>query len=408
MIVLIANLGSTSFKYKLFDMPSERVLATGAADRIGQGNSAWSVEVPASGGATSGAAAKQTQGTTDLADHAAAIHLHLDQLKQLGAIQAITDVQAVGFKAVHGGPISGAVRVDEHVLSVMQQFADVAPAHNPPYIAAMRAFMAMLPGVPQVAAFETAFHQTIPLARQVYAIPHDWISKLGIRRYGFHGASHRYIATRMAEIAPNARKVISLHLGGSCSICAIHDGKSVANSFGMTAQSGVFHNNRVGEFDTFALLKLTKAGMSLEEIFTKLGKEGGLKGLSGVSADMRDVEVAAEQGNAQAKLALDAFVEVCRHFVGAYLAALNGADAIVFTGGIGQNGKALRTAICAGMDYAGIAIDPAKNLAAKGSAESRIEAASSKTQLWVLPTNEELIVARQTFTTLTSSPVSAH
>lgn len=402
MIVLIANLGSTSFKYKLFDMPSEKVLATGAADRIGQGRSAWSVEVPSAGDV------KKAEGTVDLADHAAAIDLHLDQLQKLGAIQKITDVQAVGFKAVHGGPISGAVQVDEHVLGVMQQFADVAPAHNPPYIAAMRAFMSKLPGVPQVAAFETAFHQTIPLARQVYAIPHEWVTKLGIRRYGFHGASHRYIATRMREIAPEARRVISLHLGGSCSICAIEDGKSVANSFGMTAQSGVFHNNRVGDFDTFALLKLTKAGLSLDEIFQKLGKEGGLKGLSGVSADMRDVEEAAAKGNAQAKLALDAFVETCRSFVGSYLAALNGADAIVFTGGIGQHGKAIRTAICANLDFAGIAIDSSKNLSAKGSAESRIESATSKAQVWVLPTNEELIVARQTMDVLSKEKSPVH
>jgi acetate kinase len=399
MIVLVANLGSTSFKYKLFDMPQgssapgaaavERVLAVGAADRIGQGRSAWSVAIP-------GAAEKKAEGTTDLADHAAAIDLHLQQLIDLGAIQRMEDIEAIGFKAVHGGPISGAVRVTDEVLAIQEQFADVAPQHNPPYIAAMRAFMAKLPGVPQVAAFETAFHQTIPLARQVYGIPHEWTSKLGIRRYGFHGASHRYIATRMAEIAPKARRIISCHLGGSCSICAIKDGQSVANSFGMTAQSGTFHASRVGDFDTFALLKLLKAGMSVDEVFAKLGKEGGLKGLSGVSADMREVEQAAAGGNQQAKLALDAFVETCRHYVGSYLAVLNGADAIVFTGGVGQFGKAIRAAICDDLDYAGVVLNPEKNLAASGKDESRVEAAASRTAIWIVPTNEELIVARQT------------
>lgn len=395
MIVLIANLGSTSFKYKLFDMSkSEAVLATGAADRIGQGKSAWSVSVGA------GASAKKADGVVDMADHAAAIDLHLEQLVKHGAMKSIADVQAIGFKAVHGGPISGAVKVDDHVLAVQEQFADVAPQHNPPYIAAMRAFMKKLPGVPQVAAFETAFHQTIPLARQVYGIPHEWTHKLGIRRYGFHGASHRYIATRMAEINLAAKKLISCHLGGSCSIGAILDGKSVANSFGMTAQSGVFHASRVGDFDAFALLKLIKSGLSLDEIWATLGKKAGLAGLSGVGADMRDVENAAAAGNANAKLALDAFVEVCRHYVGAYLAVLNGADAIVFTGGVGQHGKAIRAAILANLDYAGVVLDTQKNQTQSGNAEGRVDAPGSKTQLWVMPTNEELIVARQTVAVL--------
>jgi len=399
MITLVANLGSTSFKYKLFDISDdqERVLAVGAADRLGQGQSNWSVEV----------GDQERYGVVDLADHTAAIELHLAQLTELGAIASIDAVEAIGFKAVHGGPISGAVRVDEQVLDTMQQFADVAPQHNPPYIAAMRAFMERLPNVPQVAAFETAFHQTVPMARQVYGIPYEWTEKLGIRRYGFHGASHRYIATRMAEIAPDATRVISSHLGGSCSICAIRNGRSVANSFGMTAQSGTFHASRVGDFDAFALLKLLQSGLDLDTIWQRLGKEGGLLGISGVSADMRLVEEAAEQGNTQAKLAIDAFVETCRHYIGAYLAILNGADALVFTGGIGQHGKELREAVCSDLEFAGIKLDHAANKSAKGSEETRIDAPDSKTQIWVLPTNEELIVARQTVDVLTSDTVQS-
>src|SRR5712671_3952632 len=256
MLVLVAHLGSTSFKFKLMDMSEDgQVVARGGYERIGQPNSPY-------------------------ASHGDVIDVILAQLEQ--------KPDAIGFKAVHGGPISGAVRVTDEVIATMEQFADVAPAHNPPYIAAMRAFRQKLPDVPQVAAFETAFHQTIPLARQVYAIPHEWTEKLGIRRYGFHGASHRYIATRVPELVgkEKSRRIISCHLGGSCSITAIEDGKSVANSFGMTAQSGVPHCNRVGDFDTFALLKLTKQGLSLEEIFRKLGKEGGMLGMSGVSPDM--------------------------------------------------------------------------------------------------------------------------
>lgn len=393
MKMLIANLGSTSFKYKLYEMPRERVLAQGEADRIGQGGSAWSVTV-------GDASAK---GTADLADHGEAIELHLKQLVKLGAIDTIDEVEAIGFKAVHGGPISGAVRVDEKVLATMEQFADVAPQHNPPYIAAMRAFEKKLPGVPQVAAFETAFHQTIPLYRQAYGIPHEWMTELGIRRYGFHGASHRYIATRMGEIEPQARRIISLHLGGSCSICAIEDGRSVANTFGMTAQSGTFHASRVGDFDAFALLKLLKSGMDLDTVFHRLGQEGGLKGLSGVSADMREVVEAADGGDAQAKLAIDAFVDVCRQYVGAYLAVLGGADAIVFTGGIGQHSKPVRQAIASGFDYAGVKVDAAKSDAADGRAETRIDAADSVAAIWVLPTNEELIVARQTVAVLSGA-----
>ncbi len=391
MLILVANLGSTSFKYKLFDFPSERVLAVGAADRIGQGDSAWSVE----------ADGREVSGKIDLADHAAAVALHLEQLVKLGAIASIEAVEAIGFKAVHGGPISGAVEVDDKVLATMQDFADVAPAHNPPYIAAMKGFAAKLPGVRQVAAFETAFHQTIPMSRQVYGVPWEW-TEAGVRRFGFHGASHRYIATRMAEIAPDCRKIISCHLGGSCSICAIEDGQSVANSFGTTPQSGVFHNNRVGDFDAFALLKamnLPSVQGDLEKAMHLMGKQGGLLGISGVSPDLREVQAAAAEGNERAKLAIDAFIESIRHYVGAYLAILNGCDALVFTGGIGQHNTPIREAVCQNMDYAGIMLDAQKSKQAKGSEETRIDK-QGKVAIWVVPTNEELIVARQTYDVL--------
>jgi acetate kinase len=367
MNVLVANLGSTSFKYKLLDMSAEgEMLARGGYERIGQAGSPFFAH-------------------GDVID---AI------LKELPA-----KPDAIGFKAVHGGPISGAVRVNEQVIATMEQFADVAPAHNPPYIAAMRAFAKKLPNTPQVAAFETAFHQTIPLARQVYAIPHEWTEKLGIRRYGFHGASHRYIATRVRELlGPEAKRVISCHLGGSCSICAIENGKSVANSFGMTAQSGVPHNNRVGDFDTFALHKLLKQNIALEEIFKRLCKEGGMLGMSGVSPDMRDVEKAAQTGDQRAKLAVDAFVETVRHFIGSYLVVLGGIDVLVFTGGIGENGIAIREAICRNLEWAGIALDPQKNQVR--CRETKISKVESGAEIWTIPTNEELIVARQTVAVL--------
>ncbi len=370
MLILVANLGSTSFKFKLLDMEQNGAeVARGGYERIGQKDSPY-----------------KTHG--DVIDVI---------LKQIGR-----KPDAIGFKAVHGGPISGAVRVTDEVIAVQEQFADVAPAHNPPYIAAMRAFKHKLPDVPQVAAFETAFHQTIPLSRQVYAIPHEWTEKLGIRRYGFHGASHRYIATRVPELVgrENSKRIISCHLGGSCSICAIENGKSVANSFGMTAQSGVPHNNRVGDFDTFALLKLTKQ-YSLDEIFKKLSKEGGMFGMSGVSPDMRDIEKAAANGDKRAKLALDAFVESVRSFIGSYLVILGGCDVLVFTGGIGENGVAIREAICRNLEWAGIALDPAKNQV-RGR-EEKISKVESKTEIWIVPTNEELVVARLTESVLNAN-----
>ncbi|MGB7157072.1 MAG: acetate/propionate family kinase [Tepidisphaeraceae bacterium] len=371
MLILVANLGSTSFKFKLLDMSKNGdEVARGGFERIGEKDSPY-------------------------ANHAAVIDVILAQLAR--------KPDAIGFKAVHGGPISGAVRVTDEVIAIQEQFADVAPAHNPPYIAAMRAFAERLPGTPQVAAFETAFHQTIPLARQAYAVPYEWITKHGIRRYGFHGASHRYIATRVAELVgkEKSRRVISCHLGGSSSITAIEHGRSVATSMGMTPQTGLPQNNRVGDFDTFALQRLLKLGMNVEDVLKKLGKESGLLGLSGVSNDMRDIERAAGQGNEQAQLALDAYVESARGYIGQCLVALGGVDVLAFTGGIGENGAAIREAICRKLEWAGIVLDPQKNHV-RGK-EEKISGVESNAEIWIVPTNEELIVARQTVAVLSAN-----
>ncbi|MEO0964176.1 MAG: acetate/propionate family kinase [Planctomycetota bacterium] len=399
MQLLIANLGSTSFKSKLFDMSSDtpRVpIASGAADRIGQGNSAWEVRV----------GERALEGTADLADHGAAIDAILAGINELG-VDTSSGIAGVGFKAVHGGPISGAVVVDDGVLGTMEQFSDVAPAHNPPYIAAMRAIAEKWPDTPQVAAFETAFHQTIPLPRQVYGVPYEW-TQAGVRRYGFHGASHRYIGERVGEVMPEAKRVISCHLGGSCSVCAIDAGKSVYHSMGMTPQTGLFHTNRVGDFDTFALLKLLPMhDGDLDKVFRRLGKEGGLLGISGVSADMRDVEEAAANGNERAQLALDAFVESVRTQVGACLMALGGVDAIVFTAGIGQFGKGVREGVCRDLAFAGVELDASLNDQATGRDEQRLDADGSAAAVWVLPTDEEWVVARQTQDVLQSQTANA-
>lgn len=376
MIILVANIGSTSFKFRLFDMADERELARGGVERIGSDNASAKVGTQ--------------EWTGVIADHGEAIDRSLRMLPDPNV-----KLDAIGFKAVHGGPISGAVRVTDEVIRTMSDFADIAPAHNPPYIAAMKAFTAKLPDVPQVAAFETAFHQTIPASRTTYGVPWEW-TQAGVRRYGFHGASHRYIAVRSAELLKrDDLRVISCHVGGSSSICAIDAGKSVANSFSTSAQSGLPHNNRVGDFDAYALLKvLPKFGLTLEQALAKMAKEGGLLGISGVSNDHRDVRQAAAEGNERARLALDVLVESVRHYVGAYLAVLNGADLIAFAGGIGENGIDFRKAVCSGLDYAGIKLDDRRN-ETRGQ-EATISADDSRTRIMIIPTNEELIVARQT------------
>ncbi len=389
MKILVCNIGSTSFKFKLYAMDDEQVLARGGCERIGGDGSSWSVTL--AGGHEAGA-------TEPLPDHAAAIAACLAVLTDAsdGCLASLDELSAIGYKAVHGGDIADPTRIDEAVLAEMERFSDVAPAHNPAYIAAMKALGAKLPTTPQVAAFETGFHQTIPRSRQVYGIPWDWTSELGVRRYGFHGASHRYIAVRSAELlGRDDLRLISCHLGGSSSISAVEAGRSVANSFGMTPQSGLPHNNRVGEFDTYALLKLLdKTEHDLPTLLTMMAKGGGLLGISGVSNDLRDLESAAEQGNERAQLAIDAFAEAVRSYIGAYLVAMNGADLIAFTGGIGENGVAFRERVCRDLDWFGIELDAGRNEVC--GQEATISTEASRVRLMTIPTNEELIVARQT------------
>jgi acetate kinase len=385
--VLVANLGSTSFKYRLFDMADERVLARGGVERIGSAQSPCFVE---SGG-------QREETTVTARDHAVAVRLCLEQLSdpKRRCLKDPSELAAIGFKAVHAQGLSGVQRVDERVLAAMEAYADVAPAHNPPYIQAMRQLSKELPQIPLVAAFETGFHQTIPRAERYYAVPREWAEQHGVLKHGFHGASHRYIAGRTAQLLnkPDA-KIISCHLGGSSSLCAIQDGQSQACSLGMSPQSGLPHNNRVGEFDPFALPALMRAtGKTLEQLLDDLSNRAGLQGLSGGRNDLRDIEAAAESGDADARLAIDVFVASVRHYLGAYLLLLDGADAIVFTGGIGENSSRMREAVCADLDWFGIRLDRRKNDTAKG--EMTIHSADSRVQLWIMPTNEELVVARQ-------------
>jgi len=387
--VLVANLGSTSFKYRLFDMSNESQLARGGIDRIGQPASACFVEI---GG-------RREETTQPVGDHAAAVKMCLDQLThaEYGCLKSVSEVAAIGFKAVFAGNLSGVRIVTDELLAKMEDLADIAPAHNPMYAKAMRQLRNVFPEIPLVAALETAFHDTIPPENRLYAIPLEWSEQYEVKRWGFHGASHRYLNTRVAQVMKrDDLRVVTCHLGGSNSLCAARGGKSLANSLGMSPQTGLPHNNRVGDFDPFALpIILRKSGKTLAQVLEELSSKGGLLGVSGLSGDARDLEEAAAKGHERAKLALDLFVASIRQYLGAYLTILGGADAIVFSGGIGENSSLIRSGVCRNMAWAGIELDEAANTSVARGSEAKISTDSSQTQIWVLPTNEEIVVARQ-------------
>ena len=380
--IIILNLGSTSFKYKLF---GEKLveLSAGAVESIGAAQSACSMS-------TRG---ETRRGTHCCPRHEDAFALCLAFLIESGILTSLEELGAAGYKAVHCGTISGAQRVDEVLLEKMERFNSFAPAHNPVYIRMMRTMLKRYPNLRQAACFETAFHATMPLERAVYGVPYEWVEKYGIRRYGFHGSSHSYIAMKMGELEPAARRVISIHLGGSSSICAILDGKSIASSMGCTPQSGLFQNNRVGDFDVFCLQELVEKEGSLDVVMKKLSDEGGLLGISGISNDMRKVMEAASQGNERAELAIGAFADDIVGYIGMFTAYLNGLDALVFTGGIGQNSAEIRRRVCGRLGYLGVRLDAGLNEKLR---DGKLSGEGSAVKVYALETNEELMVARAT------------
>lgn len=396
MLILVANLGSTSFKFRLFRLrgAAETELARGGVERLGTPQARSYAKTAKGSGEAVGL----------VPDHAAAIEACLALLRdpKVGVVKADEQLDGVGFKAVHGGEVTGVQLVDDRVLAAMEEFAAVAPAHNPVYIAAMKLLREKLPGVPLVAAFETGFHGSIPPERTAYAVPAHWPA--AVRRYGFHGASHSYIAERMfGLLGQDNLKVISCHLGGSSSLCAIADGVSEATTMGFSPQSGLPQNNRVGDLDVFALAYVHKhGGKSLDELLKELTSQSGLAGLAAGSNDLQAIEAAAAGGCPQSLHALRVYVEAVRHYLGAYLVVLGGADALVFTGGIGENSAYIRDAVCANLEWFGIDLDAQKNVEAKG--EAAIHSAGSRVQIWTVPTNEELIVARQTRDLLAGEP----
>jgi acetate kinase len=392
--VLIPNLGSTSLKYQLLDMDGERVLARGKIERIGSEKAVLT---------TWDADGKSEQKVTAIPNHRAAIQLLNERLRG-GSPPA--GIDAVGFKAVHGGPrYRGSFVVDDALLEAMKEFVPVAPVHNPVYIQAMLIFREVLPAVPMVAVFEPGFHATIPDRAAVYGIPYEWTERHGIRRYGFHGSSHRYISERVPQLLgrpAQGLRLISCHLGGSSSICAIQDGRSVDSSFGFSPQSGVEHATRSGELDPVAALHLMeKERLTAAQLGEVLSKKSGLLGISGVSGDLRDLEEAAAKGNARAALAIDILVYEVKKYIGAFAAAMGGLDAVAFAGGIGENAWGVREAVCHDMGFLGIVLDEENNRK-PATGDRLISRPQSKVAVLIVFTNEEIVVARETVRVLSN------
>jgi len=388
MKILVANLGSTSFKYSLYDMDGERLLARGRVERIGEESSPCQITI--------GDFKKEED--VSAPNHGVAVRECLRQLTdpENGCVKSADEIAGIGFKAVFANGYTGVQPVTDDLLAAMEEFNAVLPAHNPPYVRAMRMLKQELPEIPLVAAFETGFHQSIPNRNRFYGVPYEWAEKFGVRRYGFHGASHRYIATRCREIFGEDRRIVSCHLGGSSSVCAIANGMSRASSMGGSTQTGLMNNNRCGDFDPFwCSYLMKKLNVSLDELLKTLATKSGLLGVSGVSGDVRDLDNEARNGNERAKLALEVLVGDVRRYVGASLVELGGADVISFAGGIGEYRSDVRAAALEGLEELGIVLDKEANSKAIG-VEAKISAPESRVQIWVLPTNEEIIVGRQT------------
>lgn len=386
MKILICNVGSTSLKYRLIDMADqERTLAVGKMERVGAPEGAFSHKDQAG---------RSLERTLPIPDHGAGISLMIEQLVG-GVIASLEEIACVGFKVVHARGVTGVQLLDERVLQAMAEFNCIAPSHNPPYIAAVRQFAKLMPGVPLIGSFETGFHASIPPKAYLYSIPKELEQKYGIRRYGFHGASHEYVAGMVEQLmGRKGLKIVTCHLGGSGSLCAVQDGRSVDTTLGFSLQSGIMHNNRCGDIDPYIPLYLMEEqGMTLEEVKDLLNKKSGFLGLSGVSNDLRDIEQAAKEGNVDAQNCIDTYCYNLKKQIGAYAAAMGGLDAIAFAGGIGENSPLVRSMVCQGMEFLGVKLDESLNTASGYDRE--ISAKDSSVKVYVIATNEEIVVARK-------------
>ncbi|KPU43953.1 acetate kinase [Oxobacter pfennigii] len=392
MNVLVINCGSSSLKYQLIEMTDEEVLAKGLVERIGLEGSVLTHRPKDM---------DKIIIEKDMKDHKEAVKLVLEALvdKNHGVIKSMDEITAVGHRVVHGGEkYSGSVLIDDVVMNVLKECSAIAPLHNPPNIIGINACRDLMPDVPMAAVFDTAFHQTMPDYSYMYALPYEYYEKFSIRKYGFHGTSHKYVSIKAAEMLNkpyNELKIITCHLGNGSSVAAVKNGKSVDTSMGFTPLEGLMMGTRSGDLDPAIIDYLaSREGMTISEINNVLNKKSGFLGVSGVSSDSRDIENAAKEGNKRAQMAFSMFCYRVKKYIGAYAAAMGGVDTIVFTAGIGENSIPTREKICEDMEFLGITIDKEKNKI-RGKKED-ISAAGAKVRVLIIPTDEEMMIARET------------
>ncbi|MFA6074446.1 MAG: acetate kinase [Negativicutes bacterium] len=392
MKILVINCGSSSLKYQLFDMDDETVLAKGLIERIGMSGSILT-HCPGE--------RDKVVITADIPNHAVALQMVTDALvnEEHGVIKSMDEISAIGHRVVHGGEkFASSVLVTSEVMRALEECVEMAPLHNPPNIVGINACKELMPKVPQVGVFDTAFHQTMPKAAFLYGLPYEAYTDYGIRRYGFHGTSHKYVSQRCGELMgkhASDLRIITCHLGNGASIAAVKYGRSIQTSMGFTPLEGLIMGTRCGDIDpAIPVYMMKKTGMSLEEVDNIMNKKSGVLGISGVSSDFRDIEKAAKEGNERAQLALDMFSGEVRKYIGAYVAVMGGVDAIVFTAGLGENSIEMRDMICNGLEYLGTRIDEERNNIRGVAQEISVE--GSKVKIFVIPTNEELVIARDT------------
>jgi acetate kinase len=393
MKILVINCGSSSIKYQLFDMQDESVLATGLVEKIGTESSIIKHQVPEK---------EELVIASEILDHRVGMKKVLDLLMdpEDGVIKSAEEVAAVGHRVVHGGEnFSSSVVIDSNVRRAIRETIDLAPLHNPPNLLGIDAAQAQLPHAVHVAVFDTAFHQTMPDYAYMYPLPYVLYRKHKIRRYGFHGTSHKYVSEQAAKFLGrplDELKIVSCHIGNGASITAVQNGKSVDTSMGMTPLEGLMMGTRSGDIDPAIVpFVITKEDLTLAEVNSMMNKHSGLLGISGISGDMREVTEAMENGNDYARLAIDMYVYKIKKTIGAYIAAMNGVDAILFTAGVGENADLIRERVCEGLTFLGVELDPALN-AERSKKERRISTQRSKVDVLVIPTNEELMIARET------------
>ena len=397
MKILVLNCGSSSIKYALYNMDDKSVMTSGGAERVGLDGAFVKVKMP------DGTKKKVMH---DIPEHTEGVKFIFSLLTdpEIGVIKSLDEIGAVGHRMVHGGEkFNKSVVLNDEVIEVFKSVSDLAPLHNPANLKGVMAVSELMPGLPQVGVFDTAFHQTMPAHSYLYAVPYDLYEKYGVRRYGFHGTSHRYVSQRVCDflgVKYEDKKIITCHIGNGGSVAAVQNGKCVDTSMGLTPLEGLMMGTRSGDIDGGAVTFLEKKlGLGPDEMSNLLNKKSGVLGITGISSDMREIDDAVAAGNERAKLALDMYNYRIKKYVGAYAAAMGGCDIIVFTAGVGENQYQMREAVCKDMEYMGVKLDAEKNKGIRGE-EAIISTPDSKVTVCVIPTDEELMIASDTMNLL--------